>query len=761
MYQLRRSVLQALLMSGCVLSAPSLALAQEANPPPQPPGATNNGKQPAAANKAASSKPIKQLEQIVVLGNSVNKLAPSAPPLEAAQPTSVIDERFIRDSLRMDSTYDDIIKYSPSVTVTSPEGPGLGKNEGTSIRGFQDGQFNVTFDGIPFGNQSDLHHSTSAYFSNHVLKQVQIDRGPGGGSTIGNSTFGGTVALRTRNPDAVTGITPYLTLGSWNYHAEGVAIDTKLGERTGAFADFSTQSGDTFLRGTDDKRQHAFVKTVSRIGQTTWLTLVTSYNQEHQNTVQGQTRQQVIEFGPRFGLGDDPAVQNYKGYNNAAYFSSFNYLGLNTSLGEWDIDNKLYYVTFRHTSNKAKDASDTDPDDNGVTFYDSNGDKVGKAPDDVSGKWATSGYHAFGDTFRLQRELGPGTFKTGIWLERSIGGEVSYAMDLTTYQRSGTKTGSLYSYNYAQTDDTVQPYVEYDWTINDIFTLTPGLRYARLTRSLRALVNHGDYDGPLYTEATYHALLPSVTLHAWLSRKWAAYAQVAEGSLAPPVDVIEVPGAGNLKPEKTTNFQVGTAYASSKYSFGADIYYIDFSNMLTETEVSTDQGNENTYINGGGAVYSGVEVEATIALTKLLSLYGNASYNKATYKGTSVQIADTPKLTAALGLLYGRDEGFYGSLMAKFTGHKYGLDNITDDDGNTVFGNGAPIGGFVTVDTTVGYRSLHGGFRGKGYSVSVNVNNVFNVHKLTEYAGTQKVSGDALYFGLPGRSVFFDVSMKF
>jgi iron complex outermembrane receptor protein len=78
-----------------------------------------------------------------------------------------------------------------------------------------------------------------------------------------------------------------------------------------------------------------------------------------------------------------------------------------------------------------------------------------------------------------------------------------------------------------------------------------------------------------------------------------------------------------------------------------------------------------------------------------------------------------------------------------------------------MFANGAPLGGFLAVDATVGYRSLDGGFTGKGYTVSVDINNLFNVHKLTEYAGTQKVSGDDMYFGLPGRGVFLDLSMKF
>ncbi|HWU77186.1 MAG TPA: TonB-dependent receptor [Rhodanobacter sp.] len=757
MHTFRRNALQAaLLLSGYLLATPGVALGQDASSPSTSAGPDVSTGQ---ADNAPATKPVKNLDAIQVTGNTVNKLAPSAPPLEAAQPTSVIDERFIRDALRMDSSYDDIVKYSPSITVTSPEGPGLGKNEGISLRGFQDGQFNVTFDGIPFGNAADLHHTTSAYFSNHVLGQAQIDRGPGGGATIGNATFGGTIALRSRNPDDTPGVTPYATLGSWDYHAVGVAVDGKIGASTSAFADVSRQSSETYLKGTDDRREHIFLKTVTKIGETSSLTFVTGYNQQHQNTVQGQTKAQVIQYGPRFGLGNDPSVQNYKGYNNAAYYSTFNYLGLSTSLGEWDIDNKVYYVSFTHFANKAKDASDTDPTHNGVTFYDADGKKAGKAPDDVSGKLSDSNYHAIGDTFRLQRSLGPGLFKTGFWVERDLGGQYSYAMDLTTGQKSGTKTGSVYNYRYRETDDTVQPYVQYDWSINDKFTLSPGLRYSQVTRHLNAAMNKLDSE-PLYTQAKYSATLPSLTLHEWISDKWTAYAQVAKGFLAPPIDVIETVGSKNLDPETTTNYQIGTAYASSKLTFGADLYYINFSNLLTETEVSTDLGNEDTYINGGGAIYRGAEFEATFALTDAWSLYGNASYNEATYKNTSVQLAGTPKITGALGLLYGGDHGFYGSLMSKFTGKQYGVDNVTDDDGNSVFGNDERLAGFLTVDATIGYRSPHGGFTGKGYSISANINNLFNVHKLSEFAGTQKESGDAMYFGLPGRGVFIDLSMK-
>ncbi|NYE30183.1 iron complex outermembrane receptor protein [Rhodanobacter sp. K2T2] len=725
------------------------------------------GNAPAASARAPRSIPPIEaaanvphdLAPVSVSANAVDTLAPSAAPLDAIQPTSVIDERFIRDGLRFNANFDDIIKYAPSVTVTSPEGPGLGKNEGISIRGFQDGQFNITFDGIPFGDASDLHHTTSAYFNNHVLGQAEIDRGPGGGSTIGNATFGGTVGLRSRDPSSVPGVTAYLTLGSWNTRAGGVSADGQLGAHTQVFADVSKESSDTYLNGTDDQRNHIFLKTITDLGADTALTFVTSYNEEHQNTVQGATKQEIAQFGWRYGLSDNPALQSYSGYNNAAYYSSFNYLGLTSRIGDWSVDNKVYYNSFDHWSRKTTDASDNNSADNGVTFYNAAGKKVGKAANDVPGKLADAGFHAFGDVLRLSRDLGPGTLQAGAWLERNIDARYQYPLDLTTGQQTGTKYGYLDNYLFGDRTDTVQPYLQYDWKVSDRITVSPGLRYSEVTRSINAAINKTT-PVPLDAEATYHSTLPSLSVHDQLSDQWAAYAQAAKGFLAPPIDVIETNASRGLKPEQTTNYQLGTSFASRSFTFGADVYYIDFTNYLTETQVATTEGNELTYINGGGAIYQGAEVEGTYALNHEWSLYGNASYNEATYKHSSVQVAATPKVTAALGLLYSGESGYFGSLMGKFIGKQYGLDNTTDANGDTVFANGQRLGGYVAVDAALGFRSEHGGVSNKGYSISVDVNNLFNVHKLTGYAGTQSVSGNALYFGLPGRGVFLDLSMK-
>jgi iron complex outermembrane receptor protein len=759
MCQIHRNALYAaLVLTGAIFVAPTFASAQDASADAA--AQASAAGEPSAQDAADQKKKAATLSTIKVVSNSVNQLAPSAPPLEAIQPTSVMDTRFIRDSLRMNGSYDDIVKYAPSMSVTSPEGSGLGKNEGVSLRGFQDGQFNVTFDGIPFGNLADLHRSTSAYFSTQVLGQADIERGPGDGATIGNATFGGTIALHTREASDVNGITPYASFGSWGLNSQGVSFDQQIGSGTALFADASRESAETYLKGTDDRRSHFFVKTVTQAGDSTQVTFVANYNRSYQNTVQGQTLAQIEEFGPRFGLGDDPTVQNYKGYNNARYTSNFDYLGIHSLFGDWEVSNKLYYLNFDHWSNKAKDATDLDPDNNGVKYYDSDGHKIKTIDENVPGKQSDSGFYSYGDIFTLQRYFGDSVFKAGVWLQRSKGQQVSYPMDLTLGVRTGSKTGLEFSYLDDLRLDTFQPYVQYDWAINSTFTLGAGARFSRDTRYFDSPYSH-ESERPLHTKATYDAFLPSLTLHAWLSQNWTAYVQAAEGSLTPPVAVIDIAGNKDLKPEKTMNFQIGTAYATKVLTFGADIYHIRFNNMLTETEVSTDLGNENTYINGGGATYEGIEGEVTVAVTSLLSFYGNASRNRAVYKGSNgVQIAQTPRKTGVLGMIYGDKAGFYATLMGKYTGPQYGVDNTTDDDGNTVFGNAVPLGGYTAWNLSLGYRSETGGFTGKGYAISLNLDNIFDVHKLSEYAGTQKESGDDLFFGLPGRGVFVDFSMK-
>src|ERR1700734_3555977 len=170
------------------------------------------------------------LPTVVVTGSqdieSATTQAPTATPLDAIQPTSVISQYFIENNTSLSSNYDDVVKIAPSVYSVSPNGPGLMENQILSIRGFTDGEFNVTFDGIPWGDSNDFTHHTTSYFMAHDLGEVSVDRGPGTASTIGNATFGGTVGVNSKNPLADMTVTPYVSFGSFNTQVIGGQFDT-------------------------------------------------------------------------------------------------------------------------------------------------------------------------------------------------------------------------------------------------------------------------------------------------------------------------------------------------------------------------------------------------------------------------------------------------------------------------------------------------------------------------------------------------------
>src|ERR1700722_14611227 len=153
-------------------------------------------------------------------------LAPSQGSLVATQPQSIVGRDFIQLNDAPAANYTDIIKLTPSVWAVDPNGPGLMENQGVSIRGFQDGQFNVTFDGIPWGDANDFTHHTTSYFMAHDIGQAIIDRGPGTASTIGNATFGGTVSILSKDPSSTFQAGPYATLGSWGTTLFGGEVDT-------------------------------------------------------------------------------------------------------------------------------------------------------------------------------------------------------------------------------------------------------------------------------------------------------------------------------------------------------------------------------------------------------------------------------------------------------------------------------------------------------------------------------------------------------
>lgn len=684
---------------------------------------------------------------------SAGAVAPSRPPLDAAQPTSVIGPTYIQNATVPTQNYDNIIKFSPSVQNNDPTGAGLQQNFQETIRGFRYTQFNSTFDGLVLpGTISSFAPQTGAYFLAHDIASVSVDRGPGTASQIGYATFGGTVAATLTTPSNTFGINPYATFGSWGVNVEGLRLDSgAIPELGGARGLLDTQhvEGNGYLTGTSTLRNNVYTKIEAPINENTVITVVGMYNYARTHTSYGATIGQIRTLGANYALNGDPTSQAYTGYNVDNYYTDFDYIGLKSSFGDgWAIDDKAYTVSYYHNGTSGADPNGTTPNLKGTYFI---GGVRRTVTNDVPGLTTHTDFRSVGNTLRVSKDTDYGQFRIGLWLDYNAGSSYKANIDLSANGATYTKTatGTPYKSLYNTTLGTVQPYIEFAATPLPGLTITPGVKYTYVTRGLDATII-GSAPSTAPRNQSWDALLPSIDVHYEIMKGWVGYAQVAEGFLAPPLNALLVPAANapsSLKPQTTVNYQIGTTYQTDRFSAGLDMYYINFQNYIASQSNSAG----TIYTNNGGAVFKGIEAEGTAKLGQGVSLYGNATLNDATYDGSGFPVALNPRSTAAAGPILVRD-GIYGSFLWKYVGPQYTL------DGSGPFTHAtAPIKGFNDADFSAGYTLVLPQFNDRSLNFRVNVVNVFNNHSLIGVVGTT-TNGQALYSTNPGRGVFISIS---
>ena len=687
------------------------------------------------------------LPTVVVTGTqdveSATTQAPTSTPLSAIQPTSVISQYFIENNTSLSSNYDDVVKIAPSVYSVSPNGPGLMENQVLSIRGFVDGQFNVTFDGIPWGDSNDFTHHTTSYFMAHDLGSVSVDRGPGTAATIGNATFGGTISNVSKAPSADTTITPYVSYGSFNTSVVGTQVDTGPVAKYGgaaAFLDVESLSSDGYLHNAGQDRKNVFTKIAAPVNDDTVVTFVGMYNQVHQYVSLGATAAQIAEFGPRYALSNDPTNQNYFGYNHDRIHTDFEYLGVVSRLGGgWTIDNKVYTYAYYHDGANGEDPNGETP--NGTSY----------GADNVPGQLLVNNYRSWGDTFKAQDDFNFGDLQTGLWVDRQHNLRSLEEVDFTlggALNPAGNPNSPIPGVDRQLTQvlTTVQPFVQFDWKALPDLTLSPGVRYDHFERSVDSQVNVKTGTAQDYSN-NFSATLPSFLAHYSISDNWAAYAQAAKGYLAPNENFFNyaAPGSTNVSPQQSWNYQLGTSWQTRTLSLSADVYYINFSNFIGSETI----GGNTVFFNQGGVTYKGVEAEATEYLGMGFSVYANGSINRAKDKQTGDWIADAPDATFTVGGIYNL-RGVYFSLLDKWVGKSYG---------DTV--QAVPIGSFNTLDGAIGYTVPASAPWLAKANVRLSFNNLLDSRKIIALAGNTAADGTPLYWTLPERSLFATLSVPF
>jgi iron complex outermembrane recepter protein len=666
--------------------------------------------------------------------------APSQGSLTARSAQSLISAEYIRNYTSPFSDYSQVLQMAPGTFSVSANGPGLSDTK-TFFRGFKDGQYSMTFDGIPFNDTNDPTHHSWVFFPAQTIGSTVFERSPGSAASIGPSTYGGSVNMLSRSMPSETQLDGTISYGSFNTRLFDVEYDSgRLGAngKSRLLIEGHDMQSDGYQTYNFQHRKAFSAKFQYSLSDRTQFTAFSSVMQLNSNTPnqKGSTRAQVAQFGDNFLMTADPNSPLYYKFNFYSVPTNFEYFGVRTDLGNgWSIDDKTYTMSYYNKQNY-----------NGVTTI-----STTSATDKLNSYWK------WGNNLPLTHVSKSGVFRTGLWTEYASTDRYQYPSDPRTWIDA-----ALPNFHEMFGTTTVQPYAEYGWKAASNFTITPGIKFAHYTQDFTQFADNGKTVGNLggapWIEhtATYSTWLPSIDAHYLIQNTWSIYGQYGKGQNIPPTSIYDVKGAQvavTPKPILTDTTQFGSVWKSNRATLDVDYYHINFQNDYSST---TDPVSGDTvYFLTADSTTQGVEAESTILVGGGFAVYLNATVGSAKYNDTKQWVQNAPSDTETIGVTYNKASWNMG-LFSKRVGLMY--------NDNGAAHQAVAIDPFditnVFVNYTVGGSSILANSR-----IRFAVNNLTDSHALTgitpaSTASNVPAAGDILTL-MGGRSVSISLQIGF
>lgn len=706
-------------------------------------------------------------DQITVEANNSNSVAAQYAPmdglLEARSARTEVNSSFIQNFSSPIADYTEVMQMTPGVFSINSNGVGLGDAK-MYFRGFSDGLYDITFDGIPWNDTNTPTHHSWAFFPGPWLGGVDFDRSPGTASTVGPTPFGGSVNLLSKEMLDVRSIRGGVSYGSFNTILYDGSFDSGnfggVTKRNNLQIDVHRMTSDGFQTLNDQSRTAGSLKYQLKFSDTKVLTGFAGVIRLNANTpnIKGPTAAQVAQFGYNYLLQNtDPTQQNYQAYNTYYVPTDFEYVGYKQQLGKgWSLDTKPYTYSYYNQQYYA-----TQPKAGSINVK--NCAPVKGVRNCAVDK--LNSYRKYGEITSLSKVSRYGVFRTGMWYEWATTDRHQTPSDPLTRTND-----VLPNFREQFWTNSYQPYAEFEYHATPALTLTAGFKWAHYAQDLKQYADNGKTVGSLggaaYTthSAGYNSYLPSVDANYRIRPNWSVYGQFSTGSVIPPSSVFDVTGAvvSTLpKPTGAKSYQGGTVIKLRRATLNGDYYYINFDNVYTS---SPDPNNPSatSYSQAGSTTAKGMEAEANLYLYKGLSLYANGTAGSARYSSQSVNgvanpnydrwVASTPGNTEGLGLTYQQKYLDFG-IFNKRVGSMWN----DGGKGSTVINQYVPIDAFNMTNLFFNVTMRKGSFFDQS-KLRLSFNNLFDQRGVTSLTpaltgATYKADpGDTLGL-LAGRSV--------
>jgi iron complex outermembrane receptor protein len=602
--------------------------------------------------------------------------APMANTLDATSAKTEISNAVITNFMAPVADFAEVIQQAPGAFSTNPNGIGLGQGK-SFFRGFADGQYTLTFDGIPFEDTNSPTHHSWASFPSQWISSTDFDRSPGQASDFGPTNFGGSINLKSPELQADPNIRGTFTYGSFNTKLYSLDFESGLlgrKKQDAVLFNINAMTSDGYQTYNYQQRDAGYGKFQHRFSDRSSLSLYGGVVDIWNNTpnTTNPTRAQVAQFGDNYLQDNTPLLPNgtpdpyYYGYNTYHVQTDFEYAGYTSDMGDgWKFDTKAY--TTRYWNKQ---------------FY-QNGSSVNLTTSKPSGVDKLNGYRHAGDTAILSKESKWGVFRTGGWYDWAYTDRYQYPSNILTHV--DTPLANFHEHFITQS---FQPFAEFEWHATPRLVVTAGIKAADYYMTLNQYSDNGKtgpgciggkastfpvigspFDGApaciggaafITHSINWNNWLPTLTARYRVWRQWSVYGQFAEGSIIPPSNVFDgVPNANVLAPPKATvakTYQTGSVLKLNRFTLDADVYYVHFQNGYDSFIDPTT--NESVFVATGPSNTKGFEAEGNVALGHGLSLYANLSVGSAKYQtgpnypNGGEWVANTPSNVEGANLLY-------------------------------------------------------------------------------------------------------------
>ena len=642
------------------------------------------------------------MAEIIVLApkSDAAAVAPVKSSLQAFEPQAVIDRAFIEQNTPMVGDYTTTSSLAVSmVSAGNPNGPGATDGAKLSLRGVADGQFNVTYDGIPWGDTNGPSHHANSFFPNSTIGGVIIDRGPGRATDIGQASFGGSLNLFSLPLEDHLGVRQKVTFGSWNTIQSVTTLTSGPIERlhgANILANFQEYKTDGYLTNSPSGGNNQYLKVSLPVNDHLTVTALYTRNDDHyyQSDINNGSIAEIEKTGQQnFALCNDPLYTCYKDYNYTKKQTDFEYI---KETGDFGPDIKFDNTTYSYWySNKTKTANTNDyskalgsvggptviTNISGLAYPAGGAGYTANKVPGLPGYLKRNEYRVVGDTALFSKDFSVGTLKVGGLYEYARTQRFTFQIALPapgtgitdnitpdygvikagafpanpatpgcygvpqTVAPGKTYNGACQTplntkYNQYSGWHYYQLFGEFDWKPTDKLTITPGFKYLNFKLFVHAPVQ-ATIIQPMDLEKTYDKPLGFLTVNYRATSYWTVYAQASQGFLVPDISSMYVnnPTLGAVEPQQSNALQLGTVFARGNITFDADIYDIEFQHKLQSNTI-TDPANaffgQTFFTNSGGATYKGFEGQVTYLVGHGLSLFANYSNNQATGKSDAI-----------------------------------------------------------------------------------------------------------------------------